>query len=626
MATKRPKGPPDTGASHDTASMPGGAWNRLTSPATTSEFYSAWITLLCSGIRSTSAGLLLLADGDTFLPAAVWPWPVDDVSRLAKSAESAISSADLVVFNGTSALRSAVGEAKQSQIALPIVLDGAVAGVLVIEFQNATASELEVARHQMVWGLGWAEAMLRRQRSSNRDDIVTDEANLLAVLDAAGAHDRFDAVAISIANELARQMRAERVSIGMLHRRGVQLAAMSYATRFDKRSDIVKGLEGAMQEAYDQHAPVAYPATAATARRIAVAHQSFSEKWGVGAVVSVLLIASGHPVGVVTLERAPGEVFTDADVHALAVLAGAVGQLVDLRFRQDRWFSGRAIAAARDGLAAVVDRDRPSARIAAVLAVAVAIGIAAYPMTFRISAKAVLEGQVRRVAPAPFDGFVASAAIRAGETVRAGQELARLDDRDLRLEHLKFEMDEQRLVSRQREAAAKHDRSAIAILGAQIEQTRSQLRLVEEKLARTRIVAPIDGVVVAGDLSQMLGAPVTQGKVLFEVAPLSAFRLALHVDERDIGYLAAGQKGQLLLTGLTGRQLDVEVARPAAVAVAEDGRNLFKVEASIAANDLSLRPGMEGIAKIQVGERPLIAIWMRPILDRLTLLIWSWTP
>ena len=71
---------------------------------------------------------------------------------------------------------------------------------------------------------------------------------------------------------------------------------------------------------------------------------------------------------------------------------------------------------------------------------------------------------------------------------------------------------------------------------AQLEQARAQVARVEEQLGRTTVTAPFDGVVVSGDLSQNLGAPVERGTILFEVAPLSEFRLVLKVDERDVAY------------------------------------------------------------------------------------------
>ena len=41
-------------------------------------------------------------------------------------------------------------------------------------------------------------------------------------------------------------------------------------------------------------------------------------------------------------------------------------------------------------------------------------------------------------------------------------------------------------------------------------------------------------VVVSGDLTQSLGAPLERGQVMLELAPLDAYRVTLQVDERDI--------------------------------------------------------------------------------------------
>ena len=39
-----------------------------------------------------------------------------------------------------------------------------------------------------------------------------------------------------------------------------------------------------------------------------------------------------------------------------------------------------------------------------------------------------------------------------------------------------------------------------------------------------------------------------------------------------------------------------------------------------------LRPGMEGVGKVLVGERPLLWIWAHPLLDWLRLGWWRWLP
>ena len=171
------------------------------------------------------------------------------------------------------------------------------------------------------------------------------------------------------------------------------------------------------------------------------------------------------------------------------------------------------------------------------------------------------------------------------------------------------------------------------LAGAQASQAEAELALVREKLARTKLVAPVEGLVVSGDLSQMLGAPIEQGKVLFEIAPLDAVRVVLQVAETDYRLVAehasVGQAtiGQLVLTGEGGEQRPIRVTLVTPVAEARDGRNTFRIEAALARQDGTLlRPGMEGIAKLDVGRGAVLYSWSRTTIDRLRLFIWNWMP
>jgi multidrug resistance efflux pump len=210
--------------------------------------------------------------------------------------------------------------------------------------------------------------------------------------------------------------------------------------------------------------------------------------------------------------------------------------------------------------------------------------------------------------------------VRAGDIVKQGDTLATLDDRDLVLDRLKWIAEREKLAQKQREALAKGERATLA-------QGEAEMSLVEEKLARSRIVAPFDAIVVSGDLRQTLGSPVERGKVLFELAPLDAWRLLILADEREVRWLAAGQHGLLALASQPTTRLPVRVERVTPVAVAEDGRNFFRVEAKLETPDAAaLRPGMEGIAKIETGPQRLLWIWTHSIVDWLRLFAWHWLP
>ena len=134
------------------------------------------------------------------------------------------------------------------------------------------------------------------------------------------------------------------------------------------------------------------------------------------------------------------------------------------------------------------------------------------------------------------------------------------------------------------------------------------------------------GVVVSGDLSQMLGAPVEQGKVLYEIAPLDAYRVILQVDEYDIGYIKPGQSGTMLLNGAADETIPLQINKVSSVSTPQDGRNFFRVEASLQGSKTGLRPGMEGVGKVVIERRLSLWIWTRTSIDRVRVLLWHWLP
>src|SRR3546814_6263392 len=91
---------------------------------------------------------------------------------------------------------------------------------------------------------------------------------------------------------------------------------------------------------------------------------------------------------------------------------------------------------------------------------------------------------------------------------------------------------------------------------------------------------------------------------LFEVAPMGSYRVALNVEEQDVNYLRPGQQGRFAPTGLAGDTVPFTVRRITSVTSNVDGQNLFRVEAELAGGRQAvLRPGMEGVAKVEIDRR-----------------------
>ena len=438
-------------------------------------------------------------------------------------------------------------------------------------------------------------------------------------------HTRLEASALAVVNHLAQQLQCDRVSMGLEINGNVQPLAISHTATFDLRSDLVRGLGDAMDEILDLGVPVQHPAASADELG-ALAHAEVARELNVQALCSVPLMQEGQTVGALVFERNAGPPF---DQRTL-LLARTAGELLGplwmlLRERERSWWQRQ-----RDALRAlsvgIAGPRYPGAKLLAAVGALLLAVLTFWHVDYRISARTVVEGSQQIAAVAPFDGFVAQALARAGDSVRQGQPLARLDTRDLALESARYSAEREQLLRRYQVAQAVQDRGAMGVITAQIGQAEAQLALVQERLARATLIAPYDGIVVSGDLSQQIGSPVEQGKVLFEVAPAAGYRVILQVDERDIAQVTLGQTGELVLSGLPGQALPLTVRQITPVSTAQDGRNYFRVEAQLDGQAPRLRPGMEGVGKISVGDERLIWVWTHGFTDWLRLALWDWMP
>lgn len=249
-----------------------------------------------------------------------------------------------------------------------------------------------------------------------------------------------------------------------------------------------------------------------------------------------------------------------------------------------------------------------------------------WPIPDRVNANTVIEGQIRQVVTAPFDGFFGQVMVRPGQQVKQGQVLARLDDRDLKLERAKSRGERDQAAAKLRQAMAERDAAATTLAQAELQQTDAQLALIEAKLSRAELVAPLNGLLVSGDWVQQVGGPVEIGKELFEIAAGTGYRVVLHVPDRDIARVHLGQPGVLRLTGQPQTPYEFRISNVTATASVQDGINGFRVEAQWQGEVPNLSPGMQGIGKIEVGRSNLLTVWTRSSLDWLRLKIWAWWP
>lgn len=245
------------------------------------------------------------------------------------------------------------------------------------------------------------------------------------------------------------------------------------------------------------------------------------------------------------------------------------------------------------------------------------------PIGYRVSAPARLEGSVQRVIVAATDGFLQQANVRAGDSVKEGQVLAELATQDLLLERRRRESELKQYENAYQAAQARNDRAQMVISQSRAGEAQAMLALAEGQIERARIQAPFDGIVIKGDLTQTLGSPVQRGEVLLTIAPNNSFRLIVEVDESDIANILPGQSGELALAAVPERALRFTTRRVVPFAASNDSRNYFEVEAALDELGTSLRPGLSGVARIDVGKRTIWWIATHRLNNWLRLSLWS---
>jgi hypothetical protein len=605
----------------------GQAWAAFTSAPSDEAFCAAWLALQCGAVSEVRCALLLLRapDGQSYAPAAIWPDPSLDLSHLSGAAQRALEQRRGLVVGLEPGEREGLAPGTV-HVAYPIEADAQVMGAVVLELRERAVASLQDVLRQLLWGAGWLEALLRRRQLALKSALLERASVALDLVQAVQEHVGLGQAAMAVVNELATTVKADRVGLGMQRGSVLALRAISRTAWFDPKSQLVEAIENAMQEAMDQGAWTSHPALPGARGRVTVAQRDLALRSGAAAVLSLPLMAAGRPVGALTLERDQAPAFDQATVELCEAVCELLGPALNMRLEGERWFAGRAAHALTDGRAKLLGPRHQALKFGSALALLAALYLTFADAEFRVSARTSVEGSVQRAAVAPFDGYITEALVRAGAVVRRGDLLAVMDDRDLKLDRAKWEAEREQVARKYGEALAKRDRAATGIIAAQLNQADSQLALADEKLSRTRLSAPFDAVVVSGDLSQMLGAPVEKGKVLFELAPLDQYRVVLRVDERDIGFVAAGQRGEIALAGITGATLPFTVKTVTSVSTAQDGRNFFRVEAQLDAASQRLRPGMEGIGKVSIAERRLVWIWTRNFVNWARLAFWSWMP
>ncbi|MCQ2055746.1 MAG: efflux RND transporter periplasmic adaptor subunit [Fibrobacter sp.] len=437
-----------------------------------------------------------------------------------------------------------------------------------------------------------------------------------------GEQDKFKTAALSFVAELANRHKAERVCLGWLKHDYIQLKAVNNTDHFEKKMQIVRDLENAMEESYEQDSPIFYPNAnlSTTTNR---AHEAYAKAYNVLNMLSVPIRNKDDAIAIVTLERT-GAPFTDAEATQIHIEANLVSPHLQELYRRSSWFGARIARSMRKTLGKLLGHEHTWAKFFGILGIAFVLFATLYPLNYKVNSPAILKTDKIIYHTAPFSGYIDSVFVKPGDVVYKGQELLRLDQKELKLEEadlMAVEQDNRREIQK---AQANHQLAEMRIHQAKLAQTQSKLKIVRYKISKASIYATADSaVIVEGDLQKRLGAYVEQGSELFQTALIENIYVEVDVSELEIKNVALGSEGLLAIKSRPDYVYRFRTERISPTASVKEQENTFAVRGEFTRQTPSwFRPGMTGIAKIFAGKNTLWWILSHQAIDFIRLKLW----
>lgn len=507
---------------------------------------------------------------------------------------------------------------------------------LLVEARSRPALQSSLAMVEVLVGyihLHAARGQIKRALSTAA--AADSAAKLLGIVNDA---QNFKGACIQLVNDLARRFGADRVALSWVKNEACKVVAISDTENFNRQTAMIKRLEAAMDECLDQDHAVMYPAPSAETdavlgRAIVYCHRELGTADQHLRVCSVPLRHNDQTVGVITFET-KASTTTGIDpsvVERVQAVMDLVAPVLSVRRRDDLPWALRTLESARTGGAWLVGPRHTLWKLAALVLMTALIACTVIRTTHRVGALAELRPVEKRIIAAPLDGVIRALgpSAKAGEQVKAGDLLVEFDTAELKLQ-LQDALSRLSQADKARAQAMKDAKpSEAARAQAQAEAAQAQIELYRSRLERATVIAPIDGTVITGNLTDKIGASVKLGDELFQIAPLDRMIAVVRLDESDLlldaegkPLIAPGSKGTIATRSNPGAGFSVTVQRIVPMAQASDGKNLFEVWTSVDQPAAWMRPGMEAVARLDSGNRSLMWIGTRKVVDAVRL--WWW--
>jgi RND family efflux transporter MFP subunit len=453
------------------------------------------------------------------------------------------------------------------------------------------------------------------------ETLVTVSHEITSTLD-------LDRVLQAVVNGPATVIPYERAAIALEQRGRIQLRAVSGMTEFNPHDSQMEALSQILQWASLLQDPVLISQQGeeinAEREETRAKFEHYFSQSGMRAFQAIPLADEEGRVGVLSFESSDPNFLTVAHLEMIKVLASqATVALRNASLYKEVPFIGvlqPLIEKKRKFLA--LQKHRRAMLVAS--AAAAVLFLALFPLPLRIDGPAtVAAGHSARVG-AEVDGVVNLVTVREGDRVRKGAVIGSLDDWDYRSALASARAKRETAIALMNRALAANDGTEAGIQQAQADYWTAEVARAQERLDRTLMRTPIDGVVATAHVENLVGRKLKLGETFADIVDNSQALVDLAVDQTDVGLVTAGQKARVKLDGFPSRTFEGEVVVVSPLGRLEGDSSVFYARIAVANPESVLRAGMQGRGKVSTGWYPAGKVFFRQPVMWTWSKLWSW--
>ncbi|MEM9661484.1 MAG: HlyD family efflux transporter periplasmic adaptor subunit [Planctomycetota bacterium] len=451
-----------------------------------------------------------------------------------------------------------------------------------------------------------------------RSSAPADEAPSTELAKAAGYRSGVE-LAFALASSLRNKYGCDQVAIGFAQRKRVRVIAVSGLDEVSERAEAVRVIADAMGETMDRGKPTVCQRGGSGGYRV---HKKWHDQSGGVPVATVPLDAGSGSTLLIALRRAGDMPFRSDDIDQVEATVAPYAPAFEMLERATRSVVSHSRHALRTQFAELAGPRKWTKKVVVALAVALVAWIAFGSLEYRVTTSAVVAPAERRQLAAPFAGRLAAVLVSPGDEVIAGQLLAELDRSPLVVEREQLAAEIQ--IARLNEDRAIAEGMAADAALARAERTRAIARLteVDRRIERSEIRAPFDGRVVRGDLRGRVGESLPLGEPLFDVAMTGEWQVEIEVPQRAAGDVRPGLAGDFATNARPETAASFSLERVSAMPEIRGGASVYVAKATVVDPQPWFKPGMEGVARVGLGDRPVWWIASHRVVGYLRMNFW----